>query len=48
MLARGKTELLRGRTAILGGRRWRSWLRQCATTRKVAGSITDGVIGIFH
>jgi hypothetical protein len=28
--------------------RWRSWLRHCATCRKVAGSIPDGVIGIFH
>jgi hypothetical protein len=27
--------------------RWRSWLRQCATSRKVAGSIPDGIIGIF-
>ena len=26
---------------------WRSWLRHCATSRKVAGSIPDGVIGIF-
>jgi hypothetical protein len=24
------------------------WLRYCATYRKVAGSIPDGVIGIFH
>ena len=24
------------------------WLRCCATNRKVAGSILDGVIGIFH
>jgi len=24
------------------------WLRCCATNRKVAGSIVDGVIGIFH
>jgi hypothetical protein len=24
------------------------WLRYCATNRKVAGSILDGVIGIFH
>ena len=24
------------------------WLRCCATNRNVAGSITDGVIGIFH
>ena len=28
--------------------RWRSWLRHCATSRKVAGSIPDNVIGIFH
>jgi hypothetical protein len=27
---------------------WRSWLGHCATSRKVAGSIPDGVIGIFH
>ena len=27
---------------------WRSWLRQCATSRKVAGSIPYGVTGIFH
>jgi hypothetical protein len=24
------------------------WLRYCATNRKVAGSIPDGVIGIFN
>jgi hypothetical protein len=24
------------------------WLRHCATNRKVAGSLSDGVIGIFH
>ena len=24
------------------------WLRCCATNRKLAGSIPDGVIGIFH
>jgi hypothetical protein len=24
------------------------WLRYCAANRKVAGSIPDGVIGIFH
>ena len=28
--------------------RWRSWLRHCATSRKVAGSIPDCVIGFFH
>jgi hypothetical protein len=31
-----------------GGTRWRSWLRHCATSRKVAGSILDDVIEIFH
>jgi len=30
------------------GTRWRSLLRHCTTSRKVAGSIPDGVIGIFH
>jgi len=28
--------------------RFCSWLRHCATRRKVAGSIPDGAIGIFH
>jgi hypothetical protein len=27
---------------------WHSWLKHCAKSRKVAGSIPDGVIGIFH
>ena len=31
-----------------GDTRWRSWLRHCATSRKVAGSIPHGVIGIFR
>ena len=31
-----------------GGTRWRSWLRHCTTSRKVAGSVPDGVIGIFY
>jgi hypothetical protein len=26
------------------GMRWRNWLRHCATSRKVAGLIPDGVI----
>ena len=30
------------------GKRWRSWLRLCATRWKLAGSIPDGVFGIFH
>jgi hypothetical protein len=29
------------------GTRWRSWLRHSATSRKVASSILDSVIGIF-
>ena len=27
---------------------WRNWLRHCATNQKVAGSISNCVIGIFH
>ena len=27
---------------------WRSWLRYCSTNRKVTGSISVAVIGIFH
>jgi hypothetical protein len=27
---------------------WRSCLMHCATSRKVAGSIPDGIIGIFY
>jgi len=30
------------------GTRWRSWLRHCATNRKIASSIPVGVTGIFH
>jgi hypothetical protein len=29
------------------GTRWRSWLKHCSTSRKVTGSIPDGVTGIF-
>ena len=32
----------------MGGTRWRSWLRHRSTSRKVAGSIPDSVIVIFH
>jgi hypothetical protein len=28
--------------------RWRSWLRHCATSQKVAGSVPDYVVVIFH
>jgi hypothetical protein len=31
-----------------GATRWRSWLRHWSTSWKVAGSIPDCVIGIFH
>ena len=30
------------------GTRWRSWLRHCATSQKVSGSIPDGVNGNLH
>ena len=33
---------------IIRGTAVAQWLRGCATNRKVAGSIPDGVIGIFH
>jgi hypothetical protein len=33
---------------ILLGTAVAQWLRYCASNRKVAGSIPDGVIGIFH
>jgi hypothetical protein len=32
---------------VYSGTWWRIWLRHCATNRKVAGSIFDGVTGIF-
>ena len=37
-----------GATLVKWGTQWRSWLRHSATRRKVAGSILDGVIGIFR
>ena len=30
------------------GTRWRSWLKHCATKRKVANAIPDGIFEIFH
>jgi hypothetical protein len=33
---------------LIGGTRWRSWLRHSVTSRKVAGWIPNGVTGIFH
>ena len=39
----------KNRTAyVIMGAAVAQWLRCCATNRKVAGSIPDGVIGIFH
>jgi hypothetical protein len=32
----------------LRGMRWHSWLRHCATSRKVTDSIPSGVIGTYH
>ena len=32
----------------VGGTRWHSWLRQCATSPKIAGSIPNGIIATFH
>ena len=40
--------LIFNETLLFGGARWRSWLRDWATSRKVAVSIPDCVIGIFH
>ena len=34
--------------ACLRGTWWRSWLRHCATSRKVKGSVPNSVIGSFH
>ena len=33
---------------LASGTRWRNWSRHCVTSRKVAGSIPDGVVGIIH
>ena len=40
--------LLRQLSAHTPGTAAAQWLRCCATNQKIAGSITDGVIGIFH
>jgi hypothetical protein len=36
-----------GSHVFAGGMWWRSWLRHCAISRKVAGSIPDDVIDII-
>jgi hypothetical protein len=33
---------------VFRGTRWRSWLKHCATSRKVAGSISYGVFEIYR
>jgi hypothetical protein len=33
---------------VIDGTLWRGWLRRCATSREVVGSIPDGVNGIFY
>jgi len=45
----GKLGFIINLTIALGiDTRWRSCLRHCATSRKVVGSIPDGIIAIFH
>ena len=39
--------IIYSRLLVIRGTRWHSWLRHCATSRKVAGSIPDGVIAFF-
>ena len=41
-------QMICGSFTIRMGTAVAQWLRRCATNRKVAGSIPDGVIGIFH
>jgi hypothetical protein len=36
------------RYLLIRGHAVAQWLRHCATNRKVAGSISDGVTGFFH
>ena len=33
---------------VTGDTMWHSWLRHRATSRKVAGSFSDDIIGSFH
>ena len=40
--------IFRNYIGLLWGTRYCVWLRHCATSRKVAGTIPDAVIGIFH
>ena len=40
--------MLNSDITLSAGTAMAQWLRYCVTNRKVAGSIPDGVIGIFH
>jgi len=42
------SNILNALTLDIRGTRWRSWFRHCATSRKIEGSIPDGVNGILH
>ena len=43
-----RCDVFRAVNVTIRGTAAAQWLRCCATNRKVAGSIPDGVIGIFH
>ena len=43
-----KAHFIFGMWMKCGGTQWHNGLRNCATSRQVAGSIPDGVIGIFY
>ena len=43
-----QNNLMCGSPPSEGEMQWYSWLRHCATKWKIAGSIPDVVIGIFH
>ena len=34
--------------SLTGSTQWRSWFRHCAKSRKVTGSVSDGVFEISH
>jgi hypothetical protein len=48
ILRKTERDTIKNLCYFLGATRWRSWMRHCATSRKVADSIPDNVIGIFN
>jgi hypothetical protein len=42
------TKSLNSYKKFTGATQWRSWLSHCASSRRLAGSILNGVIGIYH